>query len=179
MQWIEALQAAFLGIVEGLTEFLPVSSTGHLIIAGDLIGFHTGPSADTFYIAIQAGAIVAVCWHYRERIFAILRNLFVPGKEQRLAVNTVIAFIPAAFLGVLLSSTIKAYLFNPAAVAAALIVGGILILWIERAHEKSGKPLGCNDYRGTCFGALAQGCNGILVFPCDPDDFRRNGLRPL
>lgn len=139
MQWIEALQAAFLGIVEGLTEFLPVSSTGHLIIAGDLIGFHTGPSADTFYIAIQAGAIVAVCWHYRERIFAILRNLFVPGKEQRLAVNTVIAFIPAAFLGVLLSSTIKAYLFNPAAVAAALIVGGILILWIERAHEKSGK----------------------------------------
>ena len=120
MQWIEALQAAFLGIVEGLTEFLPVSSTGHLIIAGDLIGFHTGPSADTFYIAIQAGAIVAVCWHYRERIFAILRNLFVPGKEQRLAVNTVIAFIPAA-------------------VAAALIVGGILILWIERAHEKSGK----------------------------------------
>ena len=139
MQWIEALQAAFLGVVEGLTEFLPVSSTGHLIIAGDLIGFHTGPSADTFYIAIQAGAIVAVCWHYRERIFAILRNLFVPGKEQRLAVNTVIAFIPAAFLGVLLSSTIKAYLFNPAAVAAALIVGGILILWIERAHEKSGK----------------------------------------
>ena len=93
MQWIEALQAAFLGVVEGLTEFLPVSSTGHLIIAGDLIGFHTGPSADTFYIAIQAGAIVAVCWHYRERIFAILRNLFVPGKEQRLAVNTVIAFI--------------------------------------------------------------------------------------
>ena len=111
--------AIVLGVIEGVTEYLPISSTGHLIIAGDLIGFHTGPSADTFYIAIQAGAIVAVCWHYRERIFAILRNLFVPGKEQRLAVNTVIAFIPAAFLGVLLSSTIKAYLFNPAAVAAA------------------------------------------------------------
>ena len=130
MDWIYALQVVFLGIVEGLTEFLPVSSTGHLIIAGDLIGFHETAAADTFYVAIQAGAIVAVCWHYKERILSILTNLFKPGKEQRLAVNTVVAFIPAY---------VKHYLFNPAAVATALVVGGILILWLENWQQKTGR----------------------------------------
>ena len=139
MDWIYALQVVFLGIVEGLTEFLPVSSTGHLIIAGDLIGFHETAAADRFYVAIQAGAIVAVCWHYKERILSILMNLFKPGKEQRLAVNTVVAFIPAAVLGVLLASYVKHYLFNPAAVATALVVGGILILWLENWQQKTGR----------------------------------------
>ena len=139
MDWIYALQVVFLGVVEGLTEFLPVSSTGHLIIAGDLIGFHETAAADTFYVAIQAGAIVAVCWHYKERILSILMNLFKPGKEQRLAVNTVVAFIPAAVLGVLLASYVKHYLFNPAAVATALVVGGILILWLENWQQKTGR----------------------------------------
>lgn len=139
MDWIYALQVVFLGVVEGLTEFLPVSSTGHLIIAGDLIGFHETAAADTFYVAIQAGVIVAVCWHYKERILSILMNLFKPGKEQRLAVNTVVAFIPAAVLGVLLASYVKHYLFNPAAVATALVVGGILILWLENWQQKTGR----------------------------------------
>lgn len=139
MDWIYALQVFFLGVVEGLTEFLPVSSTGHLIIAGDLIGFHETAAADTFYVAIQAGAIVAVCWHYKERILSILMNLFKPGKEQRLAVNTVVAFIPAAVLGVLLASYVKHYLFNPAAVATALVVGGILILWLENWQQRTGR----------------------------------------
>ena len=139
MDWIYALQVVFLGIVEGLTEFLPVSSTGHLIIAGDLIGFAETAAADTFYVAIQAGAIVAVCWHYKARIISILLNLFKPGKEQRLAVNTVVAFIPAAVLGVLFSSFVKHYLFNPTAVAAALVVGGLLILWLETWQAKSGR----------------------------------------
>ncbi len=139
MDWIYALQVVFLGIVEGLTEFLPVSSTGHLIIAGDLIGFAETAAADTFYVAIQAGAIVAVCWHYKARIISILLNLFKPGKEQRLAVNTVVAFIPAAVLGVLFSSFVKHYLFNPTAVAAALVVGGLLILWLENWQAKSGR----------------------------------------
>lgn len=140
MDWIYYLKTVILGIVEGLTEFLPVSSTGHLILAGHMIGFDDA-GADTFYIAIQAGAIVAVCWHYRERILRVLRELFVPGKEQRLAVNTVISFLPAAVAGVILSSTIKAYLFNALSVAVALVVGGILILWIEHVHEARGiKP---------------------------------------
>lgn len=135
MDWIYYLKTVILGIVEGLTEFLPVSSTGHLILAGHLIGFNDA-GADTFYIAIQAGAIVAVCWHYRERIVSVLMNLFKPGKEQRLAVNTVIAFLPAAVIGVMVSSYIKARFFNAFSVAVALVVGGIIILWIENYHAK-------------------------------------------
>lgn len=139
MDWFYAMQVVFLGIVEGLTEFLPVSSTGHLIIAGDLIGFADTAAADTFYVAIQAGAIVAVCWHYKARILSILQNLFKSGNEQRLAVNTVVAFIPAAVLGVFFASFVKHYLFNPVAVATALVVGGILILWLENWQIKSGR----------------------------------------
>ncbi len=138
MQFQEVLQAIFLGIVEGLTEFLPVSSTGHLIVAGWAIGFE-GAGADTFFVAIQAGAILAVCWYYRERIFSILLNLFKPGKDRRLAINTVIAFFPAAILGLFCAKAIKAYLFNPVTVAITLIAGGIVILLVERANIKSSR----------------------------------------
>ena len=96
--WLYLLQAAFLGIVEGLTEFLPVSSTGHLIVAADLVGF-TDATSDTFVVAIQAGAILAVCWYYRMRIIRVLRGLFSESVQQRLVVNTLVAFLPAAVVG--------------------------------------------------------------------------------
>lgn len=133
MHWLEAVQAIFLGIVEGLTEFLPISSTGHLIVAGAVVRFN-GEGADTFFVAIQAGAILAVCWYYRDRIISILKNLFHLGKDQRLAVNTVVAFIPAALIGLMLAKAIKMYLFNPVTVAVTLIVGGIVILLVENIN---------------------------------------------
>lgn len=135
MDWIALLQAFVLGIVEGLTEFLPVSSTGHLIIASELVGFAETTGSDTFVVAIQAGAILAVCWYYRARIMAILNGLFSSPKQQRLAVNTIVAFLPAAVIGVLVAGFIKSHLFNPVTVAAALVVGGLLILWIEKHAE--------------------------------------------
>ena len=138
MDWFYWFQAAVLGIVEGLTEFLPVSSTGHLIIAADAVGFAQTPGSDTFVIAIQAGAILAVCWYYRARILSVLKGLFSEPKEQRLAVNTIVAFLPAAVIGVLVAGLIKAYLFNAVTVAVALVVGGLLILWIENRQERLG-----------------------------------------
>lgn len=135
MDWLLYLKAVILGIVEGLTEFLPVSSTGHLIVAGDLLHF-TGQDADTFYIAIQAGAIFAVCWFYRERIIQILRGLFSDPKQQRLTINVIVAFLPAAVIGVMVAKYIKQWLFNPIAVAAALVIGGIIILVVERYQDQ-------------------------------------------
>ena len=116
------MHALVLGIVEGLTEFLPVSSTGHLIIAGELIGA-TGERWDVFKIVIQTGAMAAVLWEYRRRFFRI---------DVPLYRNLVVAFIPAAVLGLLFSKYIKAYLFHGVPVAAAFIVGGAVILWVER-----------------------------------------------
>lgn len=135
--WLYLLQAAFLGIVEGLTEFLPVSSTGHLIVAADLVGF-TDATSDTFVVAIQAGAILAVCWYYRKRIIRVLRGLFSEPVQQRLVVNTLVAFLPAAVVGVLVSDLLKTYLFNPLTVATALVIGGLIILYVEHRHEKLG-----------------------------------------
>lgn len=124
------LQVVLLGIVEGLTEFLPVSSTGHLIIVGDLIGF-TSEQAKTFEIFIQLGSILGVVWFYRHKVWNIISKL---GEKsaQRFVINVFIAFLPAAFLGLLLHKMIKAHLFNPVTVAAALIVGGVIILLIEK-----------------------------------------------
>ncbi len=125
------LTALILGIVEGLTEFLPISSTGHLIILGDLLGY-TDESSKVFKIVIQLGAILAVCWDYRARLTQLVVGLPRDAGEQRFAALLLIGFLPAAILGVMFHSTIKALLFNPITVATALIVGGLIILYVEK-----------------------------------------------
>jgi undecaprenyl-diphosphatase len=128
------VKAAIMGIVEGLTEFLPVSSTGHLILAGSLIGFseETVRSAKLFDIVIQAGAIVAVVIVYWQRVRETLAGLGSDRRQQRFAINVLIGFLPAALLGVTFNSAIKAHLFTPAVVATTFILGGIIILWVEK-----------------------------------------------
>jgi undecaprenyl-diphosphatase len=131
-----ALKALIMGIVEGLTEFLPISSTGHLILAASLLNF-TGEKVKVFGIAIQAGAMLAVCWEYRARIGNVLNGMFSDPKAQKFILNLLIAFIPAAALGFLFNQTIKAVLFSPVPVALAFIVGGLIILWVERRHKRN------------------------------------------
>lgn len=127
------LKVALLGVIEGLTEFLPVSSTGHLIIFGDLLGYDDERSK-VFKIVIQLAAILAVCWDYRARIRDVLGGLGRSASANRFATNLLVGFLPAAVLGLLFYKIIKGYLFNPLTVAAALVLGGVLILWIERGH---------------------------------------------
>lgn len=128
------LSALILGVVEGLTEFLPVSSTGHLILVGQLLGFND-EKGKVFEIAIQFAAILAVVWEYRARLGYALVSLPSDVKSRRLAGNLIVAFLPAAILGFLFLKEIKTYLFNPVVVASAFIVGGILILWAERRQH--------------------------------------------
>ena len=123
--------ALLLGIVEGLTEFLPISSTGHLIVAGSLLGY-VGDQAKVFEIAIQSGAMLAIVWEYRARFATAVRGAFRDPKAQRFLVNLAIAFVPAAALGLLFGKMIKASLFRPVPVAIAFIVGALVILWVER-----------------------------------------------
>jgi undecaprenyl-diphosphatase len=128
-------KAAIMGIVEGLTEFLPVSSTGHLILAGSLIGFtdETIKSAKLFEIVIQAGAIVAVVMVYWQRVReAVAGAISGDSKQRRFLLNVFIGFLPAAVLGVLFNKAIKAHLFTPAVVATTFILGAFVILWAER-----------------------------------------------
>ena len=125
------LSALILGVVEGLTEFLPVSSTGHLILVGQLLNFND-EKGKVFEIAIQFAAILAVVWEYRARLGYALVSLPSDVKSRRLASNLIVAFLPAAILGFLFLKEIKTYLFNPIVVASAFIIGGILILWAER-----------------------------------------------
>jgi undecaprenyl-diphosphatase len=131
--------ALILGIVEGLTEFLPISSTGHLIVAGSLLGY-TGDEAKVFEIVIQAGAILAVCWEYRNRLLDVARNVFRERRAQRFVVNLVIAFMPAAVLGLAFERAIKARLFAPVPVACAFIIGALVILWAERRERERATP---------------------------------------
>ena len=131
MELIILLKAFILGIVEGATEFLPVSSTGHLIIVGDLLDFNDS-KGKVFEIVIQLGAILAVCWEYRSRLAGVAANLGHDAGARHFVLNLAIAFMPAALLGLALHGYIKEYLFTPLTVAMALIIGGFAILFIER-----------------------------------------------
>jgi undecaprenyl-diphosphatase len=135
------LKALLLGIVEGLTEFLPISSTGHLIIASELLGFHD-EKGKVFEIFIQAGAILAVCWEYRARLIATFAGILSEARAQRFALNLAIAFTPLALLGLLFNQAIKAVLFKPVPVALAFIVGGLIILAAERWYQRRAAALG-------------------------------------
>ncbi len=131
MDWIVIAKALLLGIIEGVTEFLPISSTGHLIIAGDLLDFNDD-KGKVFEIVIQLGAILAVVWEYHAKLLGVTRGLFSDVRAQRFVLNLFVAFLPAALLGLLFHQQIKIYLFNPISVAVALIVGGLIIFWVER-----------------------------------------------
>jgi undecaprenyl-diphosphatase len=135
MDFSTALTAILLGILEGLTEFIPVSSTGHLILAVDLLGFQ-GPPGRVFEIAIQLGAILAVCWLYRAKIFSTAAGVFTRQSDRVFTACVLLGFLPAMVLGVLFHSTIKTVLFSPLTVSIALIVGGIVILVIERIKPR-------------------------------------------
>jgi undecaprenyl-diphosphatase len=133
------LDALILGVVEGLTEFLPVSSTGHLILVSDLLGLND-EKGKVFDIVIQLGAILAVCWEFRARFARAFSGLARDPVQQRFATNLSVAFLPAAAVGFLFQSQIKAYLFNPVSVALALIVGAIVIFAVERWYGRHGAP---------------------------------------
>src|SRR5262245_26764500 len=128
MSWIDAV---ILGLVEGITEFLPISSTGHLILTSALLRLDVH-SVDRWLIVIQGAAILAVCWQYRARLWEVALSLHSQPSARRFALNLLVAFIPLALLAKIFGAQIKASLFGPVPVAIALFVGGLVILWVER-----------------------------------------------
>jgi undecaprenyl-diphosphatase len=134
MDIVLAVKAIIMGLVEGFTEFLPISSTGHLILAGSLLNF-TGEKVKVFAIAIQAGAMLAVIWEFRERIKLLLAGIFSDRKQQKFALNVLIGFLPAVVLALMFSKAITAELFKPVPVAMAFIIGAFVILYAERRHK--------------------------------------------
>ncbi|MFS2035475.1 undecaprenyl-diphosphate phosphatase [Polaromonas sp. CT11-55] len=130
------IKAAIMGIVEGLTEFLPISSTGHLILAGSLLGFDDD-KAKVFDIAIQTGAIFAVILVYWQKIRATVVALPTEKQAQQFVLNVLVAFVPAVVLGLLFGKAIKAHLFTPVVVASTFIIGGFIILWAEKRQQNN------------------------------------------
>ena len=157
------LVALLLGIVEGLTEFLPISSTGHLIVAGSLLGY-TGEQAKVFEIVIQAGAILAVCWEFRVRLAGVVTGLFREPRANRFALNLIVAFLPAAILGLAFSRIIKAHLFAPVPVAIAFVAGAFVILWAERRQRARPETVRIDDVDAMRWtDALKVGCAQALA----------------
>ncbi|HET9470276.1 MAG TPA: undecaprenyl-diphosphate phosphatase [Usitatibacter sp.] len=148
--------AVILGVVEGLTEFLPVSSTGHLILVSDLLG-EAGEKGKVFDIVIQLGAILAVCWEFRVRIAAAFRGLRSDPVQRRFAANLFVAFLPAAIVGLAFQKQIKAHLFNPTRVAVALVLGGLVIFAVERWYRRQEAPRLASMYDMTWRDALKVG----------------------
>jgi undecaprenyl-diphosphatase len=140
------VKAAIMGVVEGVTEFLPVSSTGHLILAGALLGFDDA-KAKVFDIAIQTGAVLAVVIVYWQKIHGTIVALPTNRDARRFALNVVIAFVPAVIVGLLLGRTIKEQLFTPHVVAIALILGGFIILWAEKRQQTAVRIHSVDDMR--------------------------------
>lgn len=134
MDLLLLLKAAILGVVEGLTEFLPVSSTGHLIVASSLLEFH-GANVPTFEIAIQTGAMCAVIWEYRRRLAQLIVGAGTRA-AHRFVLNVAVAFTPAVIAGLTLGKLIQSHLFHPVPVAIAFVVGGLIILWVEARHKR-------------------------------------------
>jgi undecaprenyl-diphosphatase len=152
------LVALLLGIVEGLTEFLPNTSTGHQIVAGSLLDY-TGEQAKVFEIVIQAGAIIAVCWEFRARLVAVARGLSSDPVAQRFVVNLAVAFMPAAALGLLFGKAIKAELFAPVPVALAFVIGAFVILWAEMRQKRRPDQVRIDDVDAMRWtDALKVGC---------------------
>ncbi len=130
------VKALILGIVEGLTEFLPISSTGHLILVGDLLNFNDN-RGKAFEIIIQFGAILAVCWEYRQRLVNVTNTVFTSRQSQKFVLHIIIACVPAMGLGLVFGKFIKAHLFSPVPVALAFIVGALIIFWAEYRQTRS------------------------------------------
>jgi undecaprenyl-diphosphatase len=160
------VKAAILGVVEGLTEFLPISSTGHLILTGSLLGW-ADEKAKVFELAIQTGAILAVVWLYREKILATITGLASSSTARRFALNVFIGFLPAAVLGVLFASAIKRVLFKPVPVAMAFILGAIVIIVVERGRKLGTRPPRVNHVDDlTALDAFKVGlCQALALLP--------------
>ncbi len=153
------LKAALLGVVEGLTEFLPISSTGHLIVVGDWLDFNRDADK-TFEIFIQLGAILSVCWYYRDRLREVAKGVGRRGDANRFVLNLLIAFLPAAAIGFIAHDTIKKWLFSPRVVAYAMLLGGLAILLIEYALKRRTSTA---DVGPTRTQALQIGCAQVLA----------------
>ncbi|HEX4869164.1 MAG TPA: undecaprenyl-diphosphate phosphatase [Moraxellaceae bacterium] len=157
MDLLLLFKALVMGLVEGITEFLPVSSTGHLIITAALIDFWSKEKRDVFEVAIQLGAILSVCYEYRVRLLGVAQGVLRERSAQRFALNLLVAFLPAAVIGVTFLKDIKDYLFNAYVVAVALVVGGVLILWAERRpHVIRAETVDDMDWRMALKVGLAQ-----------------------
>ena len=135
MDLILLLKAVILGVVEGLTEFLPISSTGHLILVGDLLDFND-ERGKAFEVIIQFGAILAVCWEFRDKLLKVASSFMKSAHSRRFVLNLIIASIPAMGLAFIFGKHIKAVLFSPVPVASAFIIGALIIFWAERRQEK-------------------------------------------